>query len=289
MGRVSGLKFFAAGSRGILEYTPPHAFRGLLVIWICYGLFALLVSLMFPSQVELRCQRLAAASCRIEKAYLHPLRIWQRSREDIPLDQLKDAHVREVEGDESDSYEVWLDRKDGSSIYLFTPWLESTAEDKAEDLALFIKTPAEETLRLKNLNWVFLLIFDLPVWLLSLQLLITLVLRRAGRPFNSYRLIIDPDRRKVIKLKVGPLGGFHPQEFALNQVQGLHFAAGEDEQQDQLTLRLKLKSGSEQAMLPPIKPPAFASARYFHNQAEQFNAFLAASLASIAKGGKAAG
>lgn len=280
--RQSGLRWFLSKDRGILEYTPQGSLRILLISWAVMAGIGLLLGLFFPTQTDIRCQRETPGSttsattntgeCSLRKVYLNPLLLFYRPEQKFAVADYTGATVVEIVGDESDSYEVRLTGKNGGEQYLFTPFLESTAEDKAEELDYFLKTPAEPDVRVKHLNLIFVLMFDLPLWLLTVQVLASLFLKLAGRPLHSQRIIIDPERRQLITARVGVWGGLKTEQHPLANVRDLRVKRNQNDKS--VTYEIVANVGSKpvsfikRLILPSDVPDSYLYA--ICAQADQF-------------------
>lgn len=274
--KASGLYWFRHGNQGILEYTSKHYFNFILISWVCFALLGWLLSLAFATRTEFVCQRENAqvGSCEFYQHSLHPFRIFTPSKQSFPLSQIKSVSVKEVEGDESDSYYVNLLISNGSEVTVLSPWTEADADNDADEIDFFLKTPTETELRLTSLNWVYLFLFDLPIWFLTLQLLAALILKKAGRPFKSQRLIIDPDQRQVIKLRVSSLGRFHAEKLALGSVSNLACERKQSENSVTYQYHLHMKQGKKESVFSAFALPSGVSESYLHDLSHQFNEYL---------------
>ncbi len=277
MARESGLRWFVSKGRGILESSSPHYLRVLLIFWGLYAGLGLLLSLFFPTQTEIRCQResATAGTCQVRKLHLHPLLLLNRPVEKLSMEAYNGATVVEVVGDESDSYDVYLTNKFSNNYYLFTPWLESTAEDTAEDLNYFFKTPTETDVRVKHLSFIFLFLFDLPIWLLTLQLLIGLFFKYSGRPFNSQRVIIDPERRQLIAVKVSTWGSLKATQYPLAAVKDLRVIRNQHENSVSFEIFVNV-NGKATALIKHLSLSSAIPESYLHQLCAEANQFLIA-------------
>lgn len=276
MARKSGLSWFIKDHKGILEYTQVNYFKSLLIFWLLYALLSWLVSFAFPTRSEFICQREAASSgtCQLRNQSLHPLKIFFPSTTSYPLQTIKGVRVVEYEGDESDSYEVVIDTPT-AAVRVFSPWTEAGGEEIAEDIDFFLKNPTESSLRINSVNHVYLWMFDIPVWFLSIQLLAALVLRQAGRPFKSERIILDPARRQMIKLKIGAWGGFHAQQSALASVRKLIFTRNQGENSLTYQFQIEIKGSKNELAFSAFSLKSEVSESYLEYLCQQFNDFIA--------------
>lgn len=273
--KATGLYWFRHGNQGILECSSKNYFNFILISWVCFALLGWLLSLAFATRTEFVCQRQDAqvGSCEFYQHSLHPFRIFTPSVSKYALSDIKGASVLEIIGDESDSYEVHLKMNKGS-VHLLSPWTEAEAEDDAEEIDFFLKTPTESDLRLSSLNWVYLILFDLPIWFLTFQLLAALILKKAGRPFKSQRLIIDPDQRQVIKLRVSAMGRFHVEKLALGSVSKLDCVRSESENSVTYQYQLHMKQGKKENIFSSFALPSGVSESYLDDLSHQFNQYL---------------
>lgn len=275
--RQSGMRWFISKGRGILEFNSTHYLKVLLIFWAMYAGLGLLLSAFFPTQTEISCQResATAGSCQVRKLRLHPLLLLYRPVEKLALEAYNGATVVEVVGDESDSYEVYLTGKSGNNYYLFTPWLESAAEDKAEDLDLFFKTPTETDVRIKHLSLIFLFLFDLPIWFLTLQLFIGLFYKYSGRPFNSQRVIIDPERRQLIAVKVSTWGSLKATQYPLGATRDLRVIRKTNENSVSYEIFVSV-DGKATALVKHLTLSSAVPESYLHQICAEANQFLIA-------------
>lgn len=238
--------------KGLLEYRHSRFIKGLIFCLIGWGIVALF-PLLFgnPGLTRLKCMRTApnVGNCQLEKIYLHPFLIFFSGRVELPLSQIVAPQVIEIVGDESDSYQLRLEHKQGQWD-IFTAMFEETADNAAEDLQVFLRSPQEELVKLRYFDTLFFWMMYLPLYLMLFYLGMGLFLKFTGRPFNCYWLVLDGETRQVVVIRNTALGWSLTQKHAVGAVAGFDMIEQEGENTDYFRFQLKLKSGTPVNITP---------------------------------------
>jgi len=240
--------------KGLLEYRNARFVKGLFICLLGWGVVALF-PLLFgnPGLTRLKCMRTApnVGNCQLEKIYLHPFLVFFSSRVELPLSEMVAPQVHEIVGDESDSYQLVLRHKRGD-WNIMTAMFEETADNAAEDIQVFLRTPQEELVKVRYFDTLFFWLMYLPLYLMLFYLGMGLFLRLIGKPFNCYWLVLDGETRQVVVIRNTALGWSFTQKHAIGAVTGFAVIEQEGENTDYIRLQMKLKSGTSVNLTPLI-------------------------------------
>ncbi|MBT9548404.1 MAG: hypothetical protein IV090_23630 [Candidatus Sericytochromatia bacterium] len=240
--------------KGLLEYRNSKLIKFLIFCLIGWGVVALF-PLLFgnPGLTRLKCVRTApnVGNCQLEKIYLHPFLVFFSGRQELPLSEIVAPQVHEIVGDESDSYQLVLQHKRGD-WNIMTAMFEETAENAAEDIQVFLRSPQEELVKVRYFDTLFFWIMYLPLYLMLFYLGMGLFLKLTGKPFNCYWLVLDGETRQVVVIRNTALGWSLTQKHAVGAVTGFTVIEQEGENTDYIRLQMKLKSGPAVNLTPLI-------------------------------------
>jgi hypothetical protein len=253
--KSANLRWLRKPQRGLLEYSNSRFLIGLLFTVLGWSVVALLPVLIGnPGITRLSCLRSApqVGVCQLEKIYLHPFMLPFNSREEMPLSDLVGPQVNELVGDESDSYQLVLNRRSGD-LPVFTAMLESTADNAAEDILFFLRQPQEEQVQVKYFDALFFWIMYLPLYLMLLYLVLALFFKLTGKPFNCYWTVLDGETRQLVVIHNNILGWSFSQKHALGAVSAFETVEKEGENHDTFRFLVKLKSGKTVFLTPAMR------------------------------------
>ncbi|PIQ25602.1 hypothetical protein COW36_21410 [bacterium (Candidatus Blackallbacteria) CG17_big_fil_post_rev_8_21_14_2_50_48_46] len=204
--------------------------------------------------LRMQCQRTTPqqGNCQIEHIYLHPALFFLNRKETLPLSEIRGVNVIEIPGDESDSYRLELEKTTGTQT-LFSAMLESTAENRADDLLYFLHTPQEEGVRIRYFDAFSFWFFYLPLYFMLFQFSIALFLKLSGQPFHCHWVILDNQTRQLVTIHNTWLGWSFTKKIALGQVKNIEIQETEGENHDFFRYVAQLKTGKALPLTPNIK------------------------------------
>lgn len=250
----NGLFWRYKDGKGLLEYRKSKLLMKIIVGLLAWGVVAFFPLLLGnPGLVKLSCQRSNAQEgiCIYQQIYLHPFLLWLRPKTEIPLKEIIGPRIEEIQGDESDSYRFVLETR-RTSIAMFTEISESTAEERAEDLQLFLSNPQEESVSISYFDALFFWLMYLPLYLGLLHLALALLTKLSGRPFDCYWTIFDLHTRQLVTIHNTSLGWSFTRKEPLGSIRAIEIKETEDENGDCFSYIARLKSGAIMPLTPDI-------------------------------------
>lgn len=232
-----------------------HIYRLIFIFWLFY----LLIGLVFafsPTHVDLFCQRETESraltknqlyvhpnqaganlhpdvlqrfsiiwlgqnphpsknNCQIRAVYLHPLLLGRATTTPVPLKEISTlALFKSAKG----VYAVHLGN------HVIPIHTESDAEALMTEILQFLSSGQRRVLEYTYFNWLYFLLFLLPLYAMGFLLLYVLYLKLTGKPFNTTSLLASRETGQMVWLHYNGLGKVKKEVYSLENLKNIRIA-----------------------------------------------------------------